>query len=214
MQTSVLPDVCVTISYFFLAHLCQLLRDTPDLLTNRVLPHSIHLRNLFLRISFREIQSVQILVFLRQLCQFLIKKFPLRIRFFRCHLRKLSGVNIGILILRLYKAVHRKVPVLLRLFARMLCLPFLNRLLLPGFQLWPAVLNVVVDLSVIEGIQGLDPDLCFAAFGDNRYRASLNLYTYLSLSLVGVFLNNIFCLRFWSGDSETRHRQAYPPTYP
>ncbi len=53
----------------------------------------------------------------------------------------------------LHKTVHRKVPVLLRLFARMLCLPVLNRLILPGFQLRSAVLNDVVDLSVIDGMQ-------------------------------------------------------------
>ena len=40
------------------------------------------------------------------------------------------------------------------------------------------------------------------------------LYTKSSLSLVDVFLSNIFFLCFWPGDSETRRRQAYPPTYP
>ena len=99
-------------------------------------------------------------------------------------------------------------------FLRILCLPFLHSLLLLRFKLRPAVFKVVIYLSVIKKWRDLIQAFAFLPSSMTDMVPSPNLYAYLPFLLAGAFLNKIFYLCFWLGDSETRYRQAYSPIYP
>lgn len=99
-------------------------------------------------------------------------------------------------------------------FLRILCLPFLHSLLLLRFKLRPAVFKVVIYLSVIKKWRDLIQAYAFLPSSMTDMVPSPNLYAYLPFLLAGAFLNKIFYLCFWLGDSETRYWQAYSPIYP